>query len=297
MIVREQKTILVTGAAGFIGFHTSTKLLEQGYKVIGLDNFNDYYDPELKEKRIEILNKSLDFVIERGDITDQLFVDHIFKKYTIDKVCHLAAQGGIQFSIKNPKNVIDNNIQGFLNILESMKNNSAKTIIYASRSSVYGINNHSLFVETDCTNSPTSLYASTKIMNELMAYNYHHLYGLRCTGLRFFTVYGEFGRPDMAVFKFTKNILKDDPISLFSKGEISRDFTYIDDIVDGICAALEKEYDYQIFNLGSGKQTNIENLINIIESKAGKKAKKQYLPLLLGDMQSTLADITKAKKC
>jgi len=292
----KNKTILVTGSAGFIGFYTAKKLLELNAKVIGLDNFNDYYNPTLKEARNKILTKSPNYHLYRGDLADLEFVKKIFAENKIDKICHLAAQAGVRYSIINPHTHIQSNIVGFANLIDSAKNAKIKDFIYASSSSVYGDNKKTPFAETDPVDQPVSLYATTKRANELIAYTYHHLFGLNCTGLRFFTVYGPYGRPDMSYFKFTDLICQGKPIDVYNYGKMRRDFTYIDDIVAGIIASLEKSYPYEIFNLGNNKSTELEYFIEVLEKELGVKVKKNYLPMQPGDVLETFANIEHSKK-
>jgi len=283
--------ILVTGSAGFIGFHVAKNLLEQKNKVVGLDNFNPYYDVSLKENRNKILEDYNNFKLYRGDLKDLDFVRKIFQENRIDKICHLAAQAGVRYSLTHPHNYIQSNLVGFTNLIEETKNAGIKNFIYASSSSVYGGNKKIPFSVKDNVDQPISLYAATKKANELIAYTYHHLYGLNCTGLRFFTVYGPWGRPDMAMFKFTKAILENKPIEVYNFGKMKRDFTYIDDIVEGTINALERSYPYEIFNLGNNQPVELEYFIECIEKELGKKAKKKYLPLQPGDIPETYADI------
>jgi UDP-glucuronate 4-epimerase len=288
--------ILVTGSAGFIGFHIAKNLLEQKNEIIGLDNFNPYYDVSLKEDRNKILEKYDNFKLYRGDLNDLNFIKKIFQENKIDKVCHLAAQAGVRYSLTHPHNYIQSNLVGFTNLIEETKNAGVKNFIYASSSSVYGGNKKIPFSAKDNVDHPVSLYAATKKANELIAYTYHHLYNLNCTGLRFFTVYGPWGRPDMAMFKFTKAILENKPIDVYNFGKMKRDFTYIDDIVEGIINALEKSYPYEIFNLGNNQPVELEYFIECIEKELEKKAKKNYLPLQPGDVPETYADINHSIK-
>ena len=243
--------ILITGIAGFIGSHTAEALLKRGDRVVGVDNFNNYYDPSIKEDRIKRLKKSYKFSLHREDISNYQAIDKIVKKEKPDKICHLAAQAGVRYSLENPFIYLKSNIDGTLVMLETARHNNIKDFIYASSSSVYGGNKKVPFSETDPVDTPISLYAATKKANELMAHTYHKLFGLNTTGLRFFTVYGPYGRPDMALFIFTKNILEGKPIEIFNNGQMMRDFTYIDDIVSGIVASLDKSYPCEIFNLGN----------------------------------------------
>lgn len=289
-------TIIVTGAAGFIGFHTALALLKGGSSVVGLDNFNDYYDPCLKEARTTILDQFPQYKLYRGDLTDLVLLEQIFSENKIDKVCHLGAQAGVRYSLTNPHAYIQSNIVGFTNIIETAKNTGVKDFIYASSSSVYGDNEKTPFSITDSVDHPVSLYAATKKSNELIAYTYHHLYNMNCTGLRFFTVYGPYGRPDMAYFGFTKDTLENKTIRVYNHGKMQRDFTYIDDIVDGIIKALDKSYPYEIFNLGNNKPVELGYFIEVIEKSLGKIAKKEYLPMQPGDVLTTFADIDHSRK-
>jgi UDP-glucuronate 4-epimerase len=287
-------TVLLTGAAGFIGSSTALVLLERGHRVIGIDNFNSYYDVNLKRARAARISDKV--VIHEGDVADKAFVDRVFGENQIDQVCHLAAQAGVRYSLENPFAYENANNLGTLTLLEASRHTGVKSFVFASSSSVYGGNTKSPFSEKDPVDKPISLYAATKKYNELMAYTYHHLYGMSCTGLRFFTVYGPWGRPDMALFKFTKNILAGEPIDVYNHGKMKRDFTYISDIVNGVVAALEKNYPYEIFNLGNSNQVELSYYIECIEREAGKKAKKNLLPLQPGDVPETSADISHARK-
>lgn len=289
-------TILVTGSAGFIGFHTTQKLLQNGENVIGLDNFNDYYDPSLKEARNQILEKNPNYKLYRGDLADLNFLKKVLDENNIDKICHLAAQAGVRYSLTNPHVYSQANITGFVNLLEEAKNHGIKNFIYASSSSVYGNNSKVPFSVTDSVDRPISLYAASKKANELIAYTYHHLYNLNCTGLRFFTVYGPWGRPDMAYFSFTRDILDQKPIKVFNHGQLQRDFTYIDDIVAGILASLNHCYPYEIFNLGNNKPVELGRFISIIEKELGQEALKEYLPMQPGDVLMTCADINHSQE-
>ena len=284
-------TILVTGSAGFIGFHTSQALLKQGLTIIGLDNLNDYYDPQLKENRNKILKECSNYKFYQGDLEDLDFIKTIFKENKIDKVCHLAAQAGVRYSLTNPHTYIQSNIVGFANLIHEAKNNNIKDFIYASSSSVYGNNKKIPFSIKDNVDNPISLYAATKKSNELIAYTYHHLYNMNTTGLRFFTVYGPYGRPDMALFLFTKAILDNKAIKVFNHGQMKRDFTYIDDIVQGILASLKHSYPSEIFNLGNNTPIELNYFIETIEKELNSKAQKELLPMQAGDVGSTYADI------
>ncbi len=289
--MKEKQTILVTGSAGFIGFHLSMALLAKDFKVVGLDNFNDYYDVSLKEERTKKLEENSNFILERGDLSDLEFIKNVFKKNKIDKICNLAAQAGVRYSLTNPHAYIQSNLVGFTNLIDEAKNAGVKDFIYASSSSVYGGNEKQPFSVEDRVDKPISLYAATKKSNELIAYTYHHLYKMNCTGLRFFTVYGPYGRPDMALFLFAKAILEKKPINVFNFGKMKRDFTYIDDIVSGIIKSLEKSYPYEVFNLGNSSTVELEYFINCIEKELGQKAEKNYLPIQPGDVSETCADI------
>lgn len=293
--------ILITGSAGFIGFHLSKALLEKGEEIVGVDNFNDYYDPKLKEDRNKILEESENYKLYRGDIKDRELVEKIFKENKFDAVCNLAAQAGVRYSLKNPAVYIDSNLVGFANLIEEVQKNKIKNFIYASSSSVYGKNKKVPFSPEDRVDNPVSLYAATKKASELIAHAYHDLYKFdNCIGLRFFTVYGPYGRPDMAYFSFTEKLLKDEPIEVFNHGKMKRDFTYIDDIVDGVVKILdtaqEKKLGYQIFNLGNNKPVKLEYFISCLEKAWGKEFKKEYLPMQKGDVPITYADIDKTKE-
>ena len=290
METNNKKTILVTGSAGSIGFHTAKRLLENGQIVIGADNFNDYYDPSLKEARNAILEGFKGYKLYRGDLSDESLVEQIFTDNKIDQICHLAAQAGVRYSLENPQVYIKSNINAFLNILEAARNFNTPDLVYASSSSVYGSNQKVPFSVNDSVDNPISLYAATKKADELMAYTYSHLFGINTTGLRFFTVIGPYGRPDMAPILFASAIFKGEEIKVFNFGKMKRDFTYIDDIVDGILLALEKTNGYQIFNLGNNKPVELEYFISCIEEEIGKTAKKKYMELQPGDVLETFAD-------
>lgn len=289
-------TIIVTGGAGFIGSHLVKKLSERGDKVVIIDNFNDYYDPALKEDRINIFLKGLDFKLYRADIGDKETLRKIFQENKVDKICHIAAQAGVRYSLENPDVYVQSNIVGMHNLLEMDREFGVKDFVFASSSSVYGNNQKVPFSETDPVDHPISLYAATKKANELQAHVYHHLYGLNCWGLRFFTVYGPWGRPDMAYFKFPKAILAGQTIDVYNQGQHRRDFTYIDDIINGVVSAIDNCSGYEIINLGNNQPVELEYFIKIIEDNLGKKAIKNYLPLQLGDVLETYADIGKAQK-
>src|SRR3989344_1266423 len=289
-------TYLVTGSAGFIGFHLAKRLLDLGHFVVGVDNFNKYYDPSLKEARNAILEKYPAYKVVRGDLSDLFFVKDVFKKYEIQKIAHLAAQAGVRYSLLNPHAYVSANLVGFVNLIEEAKNAGVRDFIYASSSSVYGNSCQTPFCVSDPVDKPISLYAATKKANELIAHTYHHLYGLNCTGLRFFTVYGPYGRPDMAIFKFTEAILKNKPIEIYNFGKLRRDFTYVDDIIDGVLKCLEKSYPCEVFNIGNNQTVELEHFINCLEKSAGRKALKRYLPMQPGDVLETWADIDYSKE-
>ena len=303
----DKKIILVTGCAGFIGMHISLKLLNRNFKVLGIDNINSYYDTAIKKDRIKILKKYKNFKFFKKDLRNKKNLNYIFSKYKFDKIVHLAAQAGVRYSILNPKNYLENNVDVFLNILEFCKKKKLKHLIYASSSSVYGINKKYPFSEEDGTNHPISMYAVTKKTNELMAHTYSKLFNLPTTGIRFFTVYGPFGRPDMALFKFTKNILDNKPIEVFNNGEMYRDFTFIDDTVDALYKIIIKEpkkilkfnpkkpkpnisnSNFKIFNIGNNKSIKLNKFIKILEKELKIVAKKNYLTMQMGDVKSTVA--------
>ncbi len=286
--------ILLTGAAGFIGYHTACVLLARGDEVVGLDNLNAYYDPTLKEKRLAMLQEKKGFTFVRGDILDRSTVAGAMKG--VDRVCHLAALAGVRYAFDHPDEYIDINIRGFFHVLEEVRQQKIPGLIYASSSSVYGGNGKLPAEETDRTDDQLSLYGQNKKDNELMAHTYHSLYGIPVTGLRFFTVYGPWGRPDMALFLFTDALLHDRTLQIFGEGKMQRDFTYVDDIVSGIVAAIDKNYAEEIFNLGCGRKEELMEYINLVEQSCGKTAKKEYMPMQPGDVRSSLADISKAKK-
>lgn len=292
------KQILITGAAGFIGFHLSKQLLEEGAKVIGFDNINNYYDTSLKDARLEILHKYPNFTFIKGDLADAEAVKFLFIRYNPEIVVNLAAQAGVRYSIDNPQVYIESNIIGFFNILETCRYHPVKHLVYASSSSVYGNQQKTPFSTTDDVSKPISLYAATKKSNELMAYTYAHLYGIPATGLRFFTVYGPYGRPDMAYFKFTNKIMKGEPIQIYNNGDMYRDFTYVDDIVQGIVNLLEHppETDFQgarykVYNIGNNKPEKLMHFIEVLEKALGREAKKEFLPMQAGDVYQTYADV------
>lgn len=287
--------ILITGAAGFIGFHTALSLLNRGDTVIGIDNHNNYYDPTLKEARLSRLKNNNNFNFHRVDIIDKEAVNHVFESEPPDYVIHLAAQAGVRYSLENPYAYIDSNVIGFMNILEACRYYPIKHLVYASSSSVYGGNEKIPFSVEDKVEKPVSLYGATKASNELMSYSYNHLYKIPMTGLRFFTVYGPWGRPDMAYFKFTKNIINGDSIDVFNNGNHARDFTYIDDIVAGVVSSVDRHIDdkndCKIYNLGNNKPVELMQFIQTLENIIGKKAKLNMLPMQNGDVEKTYADI------
>lgn len=305
--------VLVTGAAGFIGFHVTKELLTRGDTVVGIDNINDYYDVKLKEGRLNALAQhplSENFTFIKMDVADRQKMDLLFNDSAFDKVVHLAAQAGVRYSIENPHAYVDSNLIGFMNILEGCRHNQIKHLVYASSSSVYGSNETTPFAVTDNVDHPVSLYAASKKANELMAHTYSHLYQLPTTGLRFFTVYGPWGRPDMALFKFTESILNKKPIQVFNYGNHHRDFTYIDDIVNGVILSLDKiaqgnenwdgknpdpsssKAPYKIYNIGAHNPVNLLKFIETLEKALGKQAIKEMLPMQPGDVPDTYADVS-----
>ena len=283
--------ILVTGSSGFIGMHLCKSLLEDGYQVVGIDNMNDYYDPALKEARLKELYLYDNFKFVKADISDYPSVETAFKDFEPEKVVNLAAQAGVRYSLENPQAYIQSNVMGFMNILECCRHHQVKGIIYASSSSVYGGNEKIPFSVDDAVDRPISIYASSKRANELMAHTYSHLYGLHTTGLRFFTVYGPWGRPDMAMYIFTEKISNDLPIPVFNYGKMQRDFTYIDDIIDGVKASIDKNFFCEIFNLGNNRCENLMDMIELIEQSLGKKAEMNLMDIQPGDVKKTFADI------
>jgi UDP-glucuronate 4-epimerase len=301
--------ILITGIAGFIGFHVTRYLLENDIQVIGYDNINNYYDTKLKEDRIKILQQYPAFQFVRNDLCNVKILEQLFDEHHFETVIHLAAQAGVRYSQENPRVYIDSNIVGFLNILECCRKYNVKHLIYASSSSVYGLNTKQPFSENDPVDHPASLYAATKKSNEIMAHTYSHLFGLPTTGLRFFTVYGPWGRPDMAIFKFTKAILENKPIDVYNNGKMKRDFTYIDDVVEGVVRIIDhlptsnstdkftnpatSKTLFQIYNIGNNKPVELLELISILESELGRKAILNLLPMQAGDVIETCADISR----
>ena len=301
--------VLVTGAAGFIGFHVSQKLLARGDRIIGIDNLNDYYDVTLKKARLAQLYENSDFSFYKLDLADREGMTQLFAEHQFDGVVHLAAQAGVRYSIKNPHAYVDSNLVGFVNVLEGCRHSGVKHLVFASSSSVYGANTKIPFSVHDNVDHPISLYAASKKANELMAHTYSHLYGLPTTGLRFFTVYGPWGRPDMALFLFTKAILEGRPIDVFNYGQMRRDFTYIDDIVEGVVRVLDKipepnslesastqnssksKAPYKIYNIGNNQPVELMHFIEALESCLGMHAEKKMLPLQPGDVPVTYADV------
>jgi len=286
--------ILVTGNAGFIGFHLTKRLLDEGMEVAGIDSVNNYYDPSLKEKRLNILNKYKNFHFHRIDLCDYDECAKVFEEYKPKKVCHLAAQAGVRYSLTHPSAYQKSNNEGFLNIIELARhNNGIENFVYASSSSVYGANKKLPFSESDPVDQPISLYAATKRSNELTAHCYSHLFSLPTSGLRFFTVYGPWGRPDMALFLFTKSILEGRPIDVFNNGDMKRNFTYIDDVVEGIVRVLNNPKPYELYNIGNNRAEQLLDFISVIEKCLDKKAVLNFLPMQPGDVPATVADISK----
>jgi UDP-glucuronate 4-epimerase len=300
--------ILVTGAAGFIGFHVARRLLERGDHVIGLDNLNSYYDVSLKHARRALLEEHRHFGFAHLDLADAQAMEDIFRGARFDAIVHLAAQAGVRYSIENPRAYVDSNLVGFLHVLEGARQRGTGHLVYASTSSVYGLNTHLPFTEDQNTDHPISIYAATKKANEAMAHAYAHLFGISCTGLRFFTVYGPWGRPDMALFKFTQGLIAGEPIPVFNQGRMIRDFTYVDDIVEGIVRVLDRPAQpdanwsgdsprpstssapWQVFNIGNHARVELMRYIEALESALGTKARLQLLPMQAGDVQATEAD-------
>ena len=301
--------ILVTGAAGFIGFHTAQRLLERGDEVVGLDNLNDYYDVTLKLRRLEILQKDANFRFVRLDLADRIAIKSLFAEQRFARVIHLGAQAGVRYSIENPLAYVDSNVVGTATVLEGCRHNGVEHLVYASTSSVYGANTRMPFSVHQNVDHPLSFYAATKKANELMAHTYAHLYNLPVTGLRFFTVYGPWGRPDMALFLFTRNILAGKPIDVFNYGHHRRDFTYVDDIAEGVIRACDRRatsdsaWDggapdpgtsrapYRLYNIGNNRPVELLRYIELLETYLGRKAEKNLLPLQAGDVPDTWADI------
>ena len=303
------RKILITGAAGFIGFHLSRRLLEGDDRVVGLDNLNPYYDVTLKEARLDILRRKGNFRFVRADLADRGAVEALFQEERPEIVVNLAAQAGVRYSLTNPHAYVESNLVGFVNVLEGCRHGQVKHLVFASSSSVYGANTRMPFSVHDNVDHPLSLYAATKKANELMAHTYAALYGLPCTGLRFFTVYGPWGRPDMALFLFTRAILADRPIDVFNEGRMKRDFTYIDDIVEGLVRVMGRIPSrdpgwkgdrpdpsasfapYRLYNIGNNQPVALMDFIAILEDSLGRKARKHFLPLQAGDVPATCADV------
>lgn len=288
-------SIMVTGSAGFIGFHVAKTLLERGEKVVGYDNVNDYYDQDLKWARNSILEGYDNYKFYHKDLCDYESLEKTFDQHNITRMCHLAAQAGVRYSIDNPQAYQRSNLEAFTNVLEVCRHKEVDNLVFASSSSVYGGCTEIPFSEDYDITHPISFYAATKVANEVMAHSYHHLYGIPCSGLRFFTVYGPWGRPDMAMYLFTENMLQDKPIDVFNYGNMKRDFTYIDDIVSGVISSIDNPFDYEIFNLGNHTTVNLMYVINKLEEALGIEAEKNMLPMQPGDVEKTYADISKAK--
>jgi UDP-glucuronate 4-epimerase len=300
-----ENSVLVTGAAGFVGFHVAQRLLQQGHDVIGLDNVNSYYDPALKEARLDVLRNHQRFEFARIDLAEREPLSALFKQHRFARVIHLAAQAGVRYSIDHPHAYASSNLDGFLNILEACRHNGCAHLLYASSSSVYGANRKVPFAIEDSVDHPISLYAATKKANELMAHAYSHLYRMPCTGLRFFTVYGPWGRPDMAMYLFTDAITKDRPIPLFNNGEMRRDFTYIDDVTEAVVRLMDhvpqegsgeggpgaSAAPWRVYNIGNNKPEELMTVVALLERELGRTAKKQYLPMQPGDVPETFADV------
>ncbi len=294
-----QKKVLITGGAGFIGFHLSKALLDKGCMVCGYDNMNDYYEVQLKEERLAILNGYDKYTFVKGDLAEKERLEKVFIEFAPDIVVNLGAQAGVRYSIDNPEAYMQSNIMGFFNVLECCRHHKVEHLVYASSSSVYGMNKKVPYATEDKVDHPVSLYAATKKSNELMAHSYSKLYGIPCTGLRFFTVYGPMGRPDMAYFKFAKKIMEGEPIQIYNNGDMLRDFTYIDDIVLGVINVLnnpplpnEDGVLYKLYNIGNNKPEKLMDYITTLEKCLGKEAKKEFLPMQPGDVYQTYADIT-----
>jgi UDP-glucuronate 4-epimerase len=290
------KKILVTGVAGFIGYHTAERLLKDGFSVIGIDNLNDYYDTKLKFERLKLLKKSKKFNFIKCDFSNWKELNKKLAKEKIEKIIHLGAQAGVRYSIENPFIYAQTNYIGTLNIFEFARRKKIPHVIFASTSSVYGINKKQPFEESDFTDSPISTYAATKKGNEVLAHTYSHLFGIKMTGLRFFTVYGPWGRPDMALFKFTKSILLGKKINVYNNGDMSRSFTYIDDIINGVVGAFGVTQSFSIFNLGGANVVGLMDFVKCIEKKVGKTALIKYLPMQAGDVKETIASTIQAEK-
>jgi UDP-glucuronate 4-epimerase len=308
-MLKVMKKILITGGAGFIGAHLARKLIDGGAEIVGLDNLNDYYDPQLKRARMAALAEGSRFSHVNIDLADRKAVESLFREHRFDAVVNLAAQAGVRYSLINPHSYVDTNIVGFVNILEGCRHSGVKHLVYASSSSVYGANTKMPFSVHDNVDHPVSLYAASKKANELMAHTYSHLFNLPTTGLRFFTVYGPWGRPDMALFLFTKAIMENRPVDVFNNGKMERDFTYIDDIVEGVCRVIDKvpesspawnrdEPDpatsycpYRVYNIGNNKKEKLLRYIEVLEDCLGRKAEKNFLPMQPGDVPATFANV------
>ncbi|SDN33846.1 NAD-dependent epimerase [Afipia sp. GAS231] len=294
------QTILVTGAAGFIGFHVARRLLAEGCTVVGLDNLNDYYDPELKTARLDVLRGEPRFSFERTDLADRAAMARLFAKHRFGRVVHLAAQAGVRYSIDHPHAYVDANLEGFVNVLEGCRHHGCRHLVYASSSSVYGANTKLPFSVDDKTDHPVSLYAATKKANELIAHSYSHLYRLPVTGLRFFTIYGPWGRPDMAIFLFTRAILEGTPIKLFNHGKMRRDFTYIDDVTSAVMRLVDQAprdagqaagAPARIYNVGNNHPEELTHVVAVLERELGRAAVREMLPMQPGDVTETFADV------
>lgn len=303
------KNVLVTGVAGFIGFHLARRLLKEGYQVVGIDNMNPYYEITLKEARLEMLKNESTFTFYKLDLSDRKQLGGVFGEIGFEVVVNMAAQAGVRYSIENPYAYVDSNLVGFVNLLECCRHQQVKHLVFASSSSVYGANTRMPFSVHHNVDHPVSLYAATKKANELMAHTYSHLYQLPCTGLRFFTVYGPWGRPDMALFLFTKAILEDKPIKVFNNGKMQRDFTYIDDIIEGVIRVMGRlpeanptwnghapdpgtsSAPYKVYNIGNNNPVELIKFIEVIENVLGKKARKKLMDMQPGDVAATYADV------
>lgn len=293
----EKKTVLITGTAGFIGFHLARRMLSLGWRVVGVDNFTPYYDVSIKEKRNDILAQNPSFAVHRISISDYAALERVIEKEKPDLIIHLAAQAGVRYSLKNPWTYADTNYLGTLDIFEAAKRLGVGKVIYASSASVYGSNTKMPFAESDRTDNPVSIYGASKKACELLAHSYHHLYKIDAIGLRFFTVYGEYGRPDLALFKFIKSILSGKEIELYNNGIMTRNFTYIDDIVDGIVGIVEKNIGgCEIYNLGGPDSISLSDFVKLIEKNVGSKATVKLVPMQQGDVPAAIADTSKAKK-
>jgi UDP-glucuronate 4-epimerase len=285
--------VLVTGCAGFIGFHVASRLLDRGIEVVGIDSVNDYYDPRLKEARLDLLNGRPGFTFYRFDLCDYERLQKVFDSHAVSRICHLAAQAGVRYSLDHPFVYQKSNNEAFLNMLECARHYRSENFVYASSSSVYGCNTKLPFAEQDRTDNPISLYAATKKANELTAHVYSRLFGVPCSGLRFFTVYGPWGRPDMALFLFTRAILSGETIDVYNHGKMKRNFTYIDDIVDGVLRVLDTPRPYEIYNVGNSRAEELMDFITEIERAVDKKASMNFMDMQPGDVPATVADIDK----